>query len=121
MTNTGFSGKSPEDITVEAIRKGDVTVDDIRIHPDTLRHQAQTAAEHDNPQLAENFYRAAELTHFTDDEVMKMYEALRPGRSTQAELMEIAQHLAQHNAPRNAELFTQAADVYARRGFIQKN
>lgn len=120
MTHKGFSGKSTDDITVDAIRKGDVSIDDIRIHPDTLRHQAGVAAAHDNPQLAENFYRAAELTDFTDVEVMDMYEALRPGRSTQAELLAIAARLTERGATRNADLFTQAAAVYARRGFERK-
>ena len=57
-----FSGADSGDITVDAIRKGEVTIDDIRIHPDTLEHQAQVAADHGNPQLAANFRRAAELT-----------------------------------------------------------
>lgn len=120
MTQKGFSGKSTDDITLDAIRKGDVSIDDIRIHPDTLRHQASVAAAHDNPQLAENFYRAAELTDFTDAEVMDMYESLRPGRSSHSELIAIATRLTERGALRNASLFTQAAEVYARRGFERK-
>lgn len=120
MTHKGFSGKEANEITLDAIRKGDVTIDDVRIHPDTLIHQAQVAAEHGNPQLAENFRRAAELTSIPDAEVMAMYEALRPGRSSADQLREIARGLAEKGAHRNADLFEQAADVYARRGFARE-
>ena len=29
----GFSGKNVSEVTVESIRRGDVTLDDVRIHP----------------------------------------------------------------------------------------
>jgi propanediol dehydratase small subunit len=121
MIDKGFSGKPATEITVEAISKGEVTIDDIRIHPDTLLRQAQVAADHDNAQLAENFRRAAELTTFSDEEVMSMYDALRPGRSTSEKLLDIATTLRNRNAPLNAELFAQAAEVYARRGFAKES
>lgn len=120
MTTKGFSGKPADEITVEAISKGEVTIDDIRIHPETLLHQAQVAQQHNNEQLAENFRRAAELTRFEDEEVMQMYEALRPGRSSAAQLVDIAVNLRNRGAVLNAELFEQAADVYARRGFAKE-
>ena len=52
------------------------------------------AQEHGNPQLAENLRRAAELTALGDDEVLAIYEALRPGRSTAAQLTALAASLA---------------------------
>lgn len=119
MSAQGFSGKSIDDVTVDAIRKGDITIDDVRIHPDTLNHQADVAEANGNAQLAENFRRAAELTNIPDEEVMSMYEALRPGRSTADELLAIAAGLSARGAHRNADLFTQAADVYVRRGFVR--
>lgn len=122
MTNTdhGFSGKPITEVTVEAIRRGDITLDDVRIHPATLEKQAQVAAANGNPQLAANFRRAAELTSLPDEVVMGYYDALRPGRSTSEELIAIANELESNGAPINASLFRQAADVYTRRGLIAK-
>jgi propanediol dehydratase small subunit len=111
-----LSGKPVENLTVEAVRAGEVGVADLRIHPDTLERQAVVAEEHSNPQLAENLRRAAELTRIADHEVLAIYEALRPGRSTPAELTALAASLAERGLPSCAALVTEAADVYARRG-----
>ena len=119
-SQVGFSGKNVSEVTVESIRRGDVTLDDVRIHPNTLAHQAEVARENGNSQLAENFLRAAELTGLPDDEVLRYYDALRPGRSSSQELMQIADDLMAMGAIKNAELFRQAADVYARRGLTAK-
>ena len=116
----GYSGIDADEISLENIRRGEITLDDVRIHPDTLEHQAQVAEAKDNLQLAGNFRRAAELARFTDEEVLKLYEALRPNRSTEQELHAIAEDLASRGAQINAELFRQAADVYARRGLVKK-
>jgi len=116
----GFSGKQVSEVTVEAIRRGDITLDDVRIHPDTLAHQADVAKTNGNPQLAANFLRAAELTSLSDEMVLGYYDALRPGRSTAQDLLNIANTLQAQGAERNAELFRQAADVYARRGLTAK-
>ena len=59
-----------------------------------MEHQAEVAAAHENPQLAENLRRAAELTRLPDDEVLAIYEALRPGRSTPGQLTALAGELA---------------------------
>jgi propanediol dehydratase small subunit len=116
----GFSGKDVSEVTVESIRRGDITLDDVRIHPSTLVHQADVARENGNPQLAENFLRAAELTGLQDETVLRYYDALRPGRSTSNDLHEIANELMAIGAEKNSELFRQAADVYARRGLTAK-
>jgi propanediol dehydratase small subunit len=110
-----LSGKPVEGLTVDAIRAGEVGLEDLRIHPETLERQALVAQEHGNPQLAENLRRAAELTQLPDDEVLAIYEALRPGRSTAAQLTALAGSLADR-VPRCAALVAEAADVYARRG-----
>jgi propanediol dehydratase small subunit len=122
MTNNqkGFSGKDVSEVTVEAIRRGDITLDDVRIHPETLAHQAEVAKANGNPQLAANFLRAAELTSLSDEMVLGYYDALRPGRSSAQDLLDIATVLESVGAARNAELFRQAADVYARRGLTAK-
>ena len=111
-----LSGKPVERLTVEAIRAGEVGVSDLRIHPETLERQAVVAEAHSNPQLAENLRRAAELTQLPDEEVLAIYEALRPGRSTAAQLTALAGSLAGRGLPRCAALVAEAADVYARRG-----
>jgi propanediol dehydratase small subunit len=110
-----LSGKAVERLTVEAIRAGEIGVSDVRIHPETLERQAVVAEAHSNPQLAENLRRAAELTQLPDDEVLGIYEALRPGRSTAAQLTALAGSLAERGLPRCAALVAEAADVYARR------
>jgi propanediol dehydratase small subunit len=111
-----LSGKPVESLTVEAVRAGEIGVADLRINPDTLERQARVAEEHANPQLAENLRRAAELTRLPDDEVLAIYEALRPGRSTAAQLTALAGSLAGRGLPRCADLVAEAAEVYARRG-----
>jgi propanediol dehydratase small subunit len=111
-----LSGTPVERLTVEAVRAGEVGVADLRIHPDTLERQAVVAEEHGNPQLADNLRRAAELTRLPDEEVLAIYEALRPGRSTAAQLNGLAESLAARDLPRCAALVAEAADVYARRG-----
>jgi propanediol dehydratase small subunit len=116
----GYSGTSVDEISVDAIRRGDITLDDVRVHPDTLERQARIAEQTNNPQLANNFLRAAELTRLSDEEVMALYESLRPQRSTVQQLRSIADDLRSKSAHRNAELFDQAADVYDRRGLAKK-
>ena len=111
-----LSGRSVDELTLEAVRRGEVTLADLRIHPDTLERQAEVAAAHANPQLAENLRRAAELTRLPDDEVLAIYEALRPGRSTPGQLTGMADSLASRGMPRCAALLAEAAEVYARRG-----
>ena len=95
-------------------------MDDVTIHPDTLVRQAQVARDHANPQLAENLLRAAELTLIPDDEVLAMYEALRPGRSTTDELRALSVSLSERGAPRTAALIDEAAAAYARRGIAKQ-
>ncbi len=111
-----LSGRAVAGLTVEAVRAGEVGVADLRIHPETLERQAVVAEQHGHPQLAGNLRRAAELTRLPDEEVLAVYEALRPGRSTPAQLNELAASLAARGLPRCAALLTEAADVYARRG-----
>ncbi|HET7901485.1 MAG TPA: diol dehydratase small subunit [Candidatus Nanopelagicales bacterium] len=113
------SGRDVSEVTLDAVRAGAVAADDVRIHPDTLEHQAQVAEANANPQLAANLRRAAELTALPDDEVLSIYEALRPGRSSYDELHALAARLAERGADRNAALVREAAEIYARRGLLR--
>jgi propanediol dehydratase small subunit len=116
MTTRALSGRPVAELTLDAVRRGEIGLADLRIHPDTLERQAVVAEEHANPQLAENLRRAAELTQLTDEEVLATYEALRPGRTTPAGLAALADSLAARGLPRCAALVAEAAEVYARRG-----
>jgi propanediol dehydratase small subunit len=115
----GLSGRPVRELTLEAVRRGEVSVPDVRIHPATLEAQALVAEQHGNPQLAENLRRAAELTVLGDDEVLVIYDALRPGRSTPDDLTGLAGSLSGRGLPRCAALLTEAAEVYARRGLTR--
>jgi propanediol dehydratase small subunit len=115
----GLSGRPVRELTLEAVRRGEISLPDLRIHPDSLEAQAVVAERHGNPQLAANLRRAAELTTLGDDEVLAIYDALRPGRSTPAQLAELAASLAGRGLPRCAALVTEAAEVYERRGLTR--
>jgi propanediol dehydratase small subunit len=108
-----------ERFTVEAAVDGKLQLSDLRMDPATLAHQAVVAEEGGNPQLAENFLRAAELAVIDDEEVMNLYEALRPHRSTAEQLEALRLSLETRGASRCAELVRQAAVVYARRGLLR--
>lgn len=107
------------DALLEGVRAATVSMDDFRITPDTLRHQAGVARTHANGQLAENFERAAELVDVPDAEVLALYELLRPRRATADELEEAAASLEARGAVRNAALVREAAAVYSRRGLLR--
>lgn len=114
-----WSGADRNSLTLDALRRGELGIDDVRIHPETLEHQAQVASEHGNPQLAANLRRAAELTHLEDDEVLAIYDALRPRRSSYDELLALAQSFDERGLAINARLLREAAEVYARRGMLR--
>ncbi len=114
-----LSGRPLEELTLEAAVRGDLSPADLRVHPDTLRRQAAVAEEHGNPQLGENLRRAAELTALPDDDVLAIYETLRPGRSTGPELEALATRLDAAAAPLCAVLVREAAAAYERRGIVR--
>jgi propanediol dehydratase small subunit len=104
------------DLTVAGVVAGELGPDDIRISPETLRHQADVARAHGNPQLAANFERAAELTAFDEAEILALYELLRPGRATGGDLRAKADELDARQAPICAAFVREAAAVYERTG-----
>jgi propanediol dehydratase small subunit len=114
-----FSGKPAEELTVQALVRDELSPDDVRIHPATLEAQAVVAERHGNPQLAANFRRGAELARFAETEILGLYEALRPRRSTRAELEALADDLDAREAPRCAALVREAAAAYALRGLLR--
>jgi len=114
-----FSGRDSEELTLDRLARDELATDDVRIHPDQLEQQAVVAERHDNPQLAANFRRAAELALMPESEVLALYEILRPHRATAEELEARATALEAVPAPLCAAMVREAAGVYARRGLLR--
>jgi propanediol dehydratase small subunit len=114
------SGRTLDELTIEAVLAGELTADDLRISGDTLRHQADVAEAAGYRQLAENLRRAAELTRISNQEVLDIYNALRPGRTTYGQLIELADRLENDlDAPLNAAFVREAAEVYLERAIVK--
>lgn len=116
----GRRGKSLNDITLEAVVAGDVTMEDLRITPKALADQAEISRAANRPTLALNFERAAELVDVPQDFIMSAYELLRPGRAkSKQQLLDVAQAFRQaYKAQRMAEFIEEAAEIYERRGLF---
>ena len=69
-------GKSISEISLDAVSKGNVSVEDVRISAQMLQNQADIAESAGKKQIAENLRRAAEMTAIEDDVVIKMYDML---------------------------------------------
>ena len=120
LIRTG-SGKSLDQVTLEAALKGEIAAEELRITPETLELQAQISEKAGRPQLARNIRRAAELTRVSDERVLQIYNALRPYRSTKGDLLAIADELeTKYGAKINAAFVREAADVYERRGRLRQ-
>ena len=115
-----WSGKTVADLTLDGVAEGKLTLDDFRISPESLILQAQKAEAAGYVELGQNLRRAAELTGLHAKEIFDIYETLRPGRTTKARLMDLADHLERkRGAPLNAALVREAAQAYFRRGIIE--
>jgi propanediol dehydratase small subunit len=116
----GQRGKSLDDITLDAVMAGKVTMEDLRITPQALADQAEISRAAKRPTLALNFERAAELVGVPQDFIMSSYEMLRPGRAKSKEqLLDVASTLRQtYKAERMATFIEEAADIYERRGLF---
>lgn len=116
------SGRAVQDITLEAASCGELSAADLQIRRETLQAQAHIAAAAGYSQLAANLARAAELTAVPNDLLLKMYEMLRPRRSTYAELTALADRLVtEFDAPANAQLVHEAADAYRARNLLRRD
>ena len=118
----GPRGKALSEITLAAVLRGEVALEDLRITPAALRLQAEVARAAGRPTLAENLERAAELVGVPQDVIMRTYELLRPGRAQSAdELRQEALTLReQHGAALIAAFIEEAADAYEARGLFQR-
>ncbi len=87
----------------------------------TLKSQAAKAHDAGFVRLSHNFLRAAELTAVPDNELLLIYELLRPGRSTHAELCTTADQLELiYGAPETAAFVRDAAAEYLRRNLFRR-
>lgn len=114
------SGRSLDELNDQALRDGVLTPEDFHISRDTLLHQAERAEAAGYRQLAMNFRRAAELSSFSNQEVLDIYTLLRPGRSTYTRLVALASWLEKEKcAPLLGEFVRQAAEIYLERGVFK--
>ena len=113
------TGKRLDDITLDAVKEGSITAEDIKISKEMLRRQGQVAMEAGSAPMARNFERAAELVDVPDDVILQMYNMLRPNRATKAQLLAMADELAtRYHAKTCAKFVLEAAEVYEKRGIL---
>lgn len=112
------SGLPLEEVTLAAARAGTLLGSDVRATSATLERQAQVARASGRNQLADNLDRAAELTLVPDEELLEIYTALRPGRSTREGLERWAARLDELGAARTAAFVREAASAYGQRGLL---
>jgi propanediol dehydratase small subunit len=112
--------RTPGGIALDELRlHGDgVETAELRATPETLRLQAEVARAAGRTQLADNLVRAAELAPLPDETILEIYTALRPRRSSAAELAAWAERLDGWGAPVTAAFVREAAQVYADRGLL---
>jgi len=116
------SGRPLDDLNIQAILADELTAEDFRISGETLHRQAEAAEAAGYCQLAENLRRAAELTDISNQEVLDIYDALRPGRSTYDDLTALADRLEKDlAAPLTAAFVREAAEVYQERGILRNS
>lgn len=113
------TGSPLRGVTVRDVVEARVPLADLRLTPAVLTHQAEQARTHGNSQLAESLARAAELTSLGDEYVLRLYEALRPHRSSSVELERLAEDLKSRGAQQCSEFVGEARRVYARRGLLR--
>jgi propanediol dehydratase small subunit len=113
------SGLGLEEVTLDAVLAGEIGLEDLRATPDTLRRQSAVARASGRSQLADNLTRAAELAGVPSETILEIYTALRPHRSTAAELDAWAGRLEEeYDAPLSAAFVREAAEAYAERGLL---
>ena len=115
------SGLNFSEITLGNVVSEKIHPREIRISPETLELQARIAETHGRVQLATNFRRAAELTRVPDEEVLRIYNALRPRQATRGDLLAIAKNLEKkYEAKINAQFIREAVKIYEKRDLLKK-
>jgi propanediol dehydratase small subunit len=115
-------GLALEELTLDALRAGRLGPEEMRATAETLGLQSQVAEAAGRDQLGANLARAAELTGVPDGLVLEIYTALRPHRSTAAELDAWAERLElEFAAPLTAAFVREARAVYAARDLLSQS
>lgn len=116
------SGKTLDDLTLDAVVAGDMTMEDLRITRQALLDQAAIARAAGRATLAANFERASELVDVPQHYLLSVYELLRPGRAKEkATLLGAADVLRrEYGAGRLAAFVEEAAEVYERRRLFSR-
>jgi len=116
------SGKHFDDLTLAAAASGELASHDLRIHAETLRAQAEVAQRAGYRHFADNLLRAAELTAVPNNEILQIYELLRPGRASYQQLMGLADLLEKtYHGLETAKFLREAAQVYQARGLLRRD
>jgi propanediol dehydratase small subunit len=106
------SGRPIDEFSLENVRAGRLGAEDLGVHEETLRRQAQIAQEAGFAPLALNLERAAEMTRLPAAKILEVYEALRRGRKG-AELEAFAREIEQaYGAVLTAEFIREAAEQH---------
>ena len=114
------SGCPLREITLDRVVKGEAKPDDLAASAETLLKQAAVARNAGYPEVAANLMRAAEMTRMPDAEILEIYEALRPGRSTYHQLLSLSQRLASmYKAEFTGAYIREAADAYRDTGLLK--
>lgn len=115
------TGKKLKDITLENVLNGSITSEDVKISKDTLLLQAHVAKEQNRVQLAQNLIRSAELIDIPDEEILKIYNLLRPYRATEEDLLDVSKKLrSQYEAHVCADFILETLEVYKKRNILKK-
>lgn len=116
------SGKYLKDISIDEVIKGNITGEDIKVSKETLKIQGEIAKKEGRDQLGENFERASELVEIPDDELLIIYNMLRPYRSSEDELLQKAKEIkVKFGAIRCSELIMDALKTYKKRGILRNS
>ena len=119
---TAGSGRTLSSITLDAAAAGEIDATDLQVSAATLAAQAELAHQAGYRELAQNLQRAAELTAVPNQELLRMYELMRPGRSTYSQLTEMADRLEnEFSAPITAAFVREAAEVYRSRNLLRRD
>ncbi|MEG2290993.1 MAG: diol dehydratase small subunit [Clostridium sp.] len=115
------SGKGLDDITIDEVIKGNITGEDIKISKETLKLQGDIAKSEGRKELGENFTRASELVDIPDEELLNIYNMLRPNRSSEEELLKKAEEIkVKYGAVNCSNLILDSVKVYKKRGILKK-
>ena len=115
------TGLALGELTLDGLRDGAFTAEELRATPQTMRLQAQVARAAGREPLAANLERAAELAGVDGETILAIYTALRPHRSAAAELEAWAVRLeSELDAPLNAAFVREAAAQHGRRGLLRR-